>query len=299
MLVPDQALAKQRELALLGCVGLEQTAQTCRVPSGTEKLEQGLGDGGDEQEAIATAAVSDACRRKAEAKPNVLHIAKALLDRESTAIELGHGASIQIGATRCDTPRFGHSGRVSDDDGGDRRPLFGYLDALELPCSSRLREPFHGRLRFVFVSNLDAIPKADREVPSDSEQPLVKFSVAEPAVSENRDRYVRGDDLPQSLENGVLMLVAPALERALGHRLPDERCGTAVRCDQVRSDGAVVVCIEIGPVERDHGFVSLADDIRNPQREQLPDVQFGVAQQSVHLFHRMLPEQVLGGGQPL
>src|SRR5690606_28826031 len=233
MLVPDQALAKQRELALLGSVRLEQTVQTCRLPSGTEKLEQGLGDGGNEQEAIATAAVSDACRRKAEAKPNVLHIAKALLDRESTTIELGHGASIQIRATRCDTPRFRHARRVSDDDGRDRRPFFGYLDALELPCSSRLREPFHGRLRFVVVSNLDTIAKADREVPSDSEQPLVEFSVTEPTVSENGDRDVRGDHLPQSLENGVFMLVSPPLERALGHRLPDERCGTAVRCDQV------------------------------------------------------------------
>ena len=55
--------------------------------------------------------------------------------------------------------------------------------------------------------------------------------------------------------------------------------------DQLRRQRHLVITIEVRPVERDHEFLTIADDELHPRREELPDVDAIVAQQPVHLLH--------------
>ena len=61
--------------------------------------------------------------------------------------------------------------------------------------------------------------------------------------------------------------------------------------DEVERERRLVVGVEIGPVHRDEGLGTLADDLGHPRREQLPHDQALVAQEPVDLFDRMLGEQ--------
>ena len=50
----------------------------------------------------------------------------------------------------------------------------------------------------------------------------------------------------------------------------------------------VTVAIEVRPVEGGNDFDPIADDVRNPAPEELPDVNAAVAEQPVHLFDGVL-----------
>lgn len=57
---------------------------------------------------------------------------------------------------------------------------------------------------------------------------------------------------------------------------------------QADNQGAVVIGIELGPVHGDHDFGAFTDYIRDPIFEEAPHVKFGIGQQAIDLFDRML-----------
>ena len=59
----------------------------------------------------------------------------------------------------------------------------------------------------------------------------------------------------------------------------------------------MAIGIEIGPIQRHDDLASGAKDIRHPVRKQLPDVEPGMAQESVHLLDGVLGVQPARLGQ--
>ena len=86
----------------------------------------------------------------------------------------------------------------------------------------------------------------------------------------------------------VLEVVALVLQFVLVDRQPQERRRPAVTRDQAQSQRRLIVGVEIGPVHRHDDRLALAHDLANPRREQVPDDDPGVAQQTIDLFDRAL-----------
>ena len=58
--------------------------------------------------------------------------------------------------------------------------------------------------------------------------------------------------------------------------------------DHRQGDGGLVVLVKVGPVERRDDLGQVADNERYPSREQAPHRDLLVAEESVHLFDRVL-----------
>ena len=67
--------------------------------------------------------------------------------------------------------------------------------------------------------------------------------------------------------------------------------------DQVQGDRGVPVGVEVGPIQRDDDLLGRREDIRDPVREQRPDVERRIAQEPVHLLDRVLGVQPARLGQ--
>jgi hypothetical protein len=124
-------------------------------------------------------------------------------------------------------------------------------------------------------------------------QKLVKSLVAEASVGEHRHLHALGEDLAKALEQPILVLIPPALQLGLHHGLPEERRGPTMARDHRQHDGGLVVLVEIGPVERSRDLEPVADDERDPAREQVPGGNAVVAEQPVDLLHRVLGPETL------
>jgi len=61
----------------------------------------------------------------------------------------------------------------------------------------------------------------------------------------------------------------------------------------------VVIGIELGPVHGDHDFGAFTDHIGHPIVEETPDVELGVGEQAIYLFHGVLAFQTVGQGEAI
>ena len=68
---------------------------------------------------------------------------------------------------------------------------------------------------------------------------------------------------------------------------------------QADNQGAVIIGIEFGPVHGYHDLGAFTDHIGNPIVKEAPDVELGVSEQAVHLFHRMFALETIGQGETI
>ena len=80
-------------------------------------------------------------------------------------------------------------------------------------------------------------------------QKIVERLVVEATIREDSDLHALRQDLVEPLVEHALVLVPPALQPKLHHRLPDQRHDPAVAGDHRQNDGGLVVIVEISPVE--------------------------------------------------
>jgi hypothetical protein len=145
----------------------------------------------------------------------------------------------------------------------------------------------------VLIRHLHEAAEAHDEVEAELVlEKLVQRLVAKAAIGEDRDLHA-GQDLPETFEEHVLVLVPPALQLGLHDGLPEQGRGPAVLGDEVEGDGGLVVRVELGPVERHHDLGPRPDDERNPGGEEVADIDPSVGEEPVDLLDRMLGVAVL------
>lgn len=68
---------------------------------------------------------------------------------------------------------------------------------------------------------------------------------------------------------------------------------------QTDNQSTVVISIELGPVHGDHDLGAFSHHIRDPIIEEIPDVELGIGEQAVHLFHGIFAFEAAGQGEAI
>ena len=123
--------------------------------------------------------------------------------------------------------------------------------------------------------------------------------VAEAAIGQDRDTAAGRHEFGQPPQAGVLVIVALVLEFFFPDAQPQQRRRPAMAGNQAQHQRRLIVMVEIGPVHRNQDIPPLADLVRHPAGETVPNVDAVVAQQPVHLLDRVLCLQAPGLGQRL
>lgn len=86
----------------------------------------------------------------------------------------------------------------------------------------------------------------------------------------------------------LIKVISTLLELRLFHGLPHKRRTAAVRGAKPQNEGALVVLVEVGPVQHHDDLQALAQDEGNPGGEQRMDVQAAVGKEAVDLLDGVL-----------
>ena len=168
----------------------------------------------------------------------------------------------------------------------------GEFGAAQKAGAPFLADPVGGQARLaVRRGHMDVAAKADDVAETEAVEEFEQFDVAEAAIGQDRHRHALGQDRLQMRQAEVLEVVALVLQFVLVDRQPQERRRPAVTRDQAQSQRRLIVGVEIGPVHRHDDRLALAHDLANPRREQVPDDDPGVAQQTIDLFDACLSER--------
>ena len=114
--VPVAALIVERKSAGLGGVRLQCPIESTALTGRPEQREKNVGDGGHEEQAVATGGVADVSGRQAHPEVDVLGVSEGLLDREPTAVNANDIGCGQVVAGSRDTPRLLHPLVVDEHD---------------------------------------------------------------------------------------------------------------------------------------------------------------------------------------
>ena len=153
---------------------------------------------------------------------------------------------------------------------------------------ARVQPLDRGLLFAELVGEQDVLPEPDDVMKPERANMLVALLVSEASIG--RDGHVDriGDALPEHLQQIVFVLIATPLERALVHRLPQQRCRSPVSGHQVRTQSRLIVGIELRPIERHPSFLPLSENERRPLPCDGPRGEIAVAQHPVELLDAVL-----------
>ncbi len=96
----------------------------------------------------------------------------------------------------------------------------------------------------------------------------------------------------QPVDDRKLPLPSMVLQLRRVDGLPDQRRRSAVRADEVEGDRRVPVLVEFRPVESDENLLPTRNNLGDPLREPVPDLDPRVAQEPVDLLDRVLRIEV-------
>src|SRR5204863_7234524 len=106
--VPETTLLVERQRTSFDGVHLEHAVEPAAFASSSEKGEQRMSDGAEEQQAVATVRAANVRRRQSHPEVHVFVVAKRFLDSEAPAVELSDFRSAEVGTARGEAPGVLH-----------------------------------------------------------------------------------------------------------------------------------------------------------------------------------------------
>ena len=167
-----------------------------------------------------------------------------------------------------------------------------HLGVAQLARPSARADPCGGNSRFAIGRrDVDVAAKPDHIGETQSVEEAEQLGVTKATVGQDRHRNALGQNLRQTSQAEVLEVVAPVFQFILRDGQPEQGRRPAVVGDEVQSERRLIVGVEIGPVHGHDDRLALADHLRYPRREHVPDDDALIAQQPINLLDGVLAEQ--------